>query len=58
MSKQESNSITEPLAISKYLFLSSSDFLEHPSVIFNTTEVDARRICSIQIKSFIIRNFN
>lgn len=44
MSKQESNSITEPLAISKYLFLSVSDFLEHPSVIFNTTEVEALHI--------------
>lgn len=41
MSKQESNSITEPLAISKYLFLSVSDFREQPSVIFKTTEVDA-----------------
>jgi hypothetical protein len=27
-------SITEPLAISKYLFLSASDFLELPSAIF------------------------
>ena len=36
-----STSTNEDLDISKYLFLSSKDFLAHPSAKFEATETDA-----------------
>ena len=38
MSNAASTSINDPREISKNRFLSASDFLEHPSAIFNTTD--------------------
>ena len=44
-SNAASISIIEPLEISKYLFLSASDFLENPSARFRNTDNAALLIC-------------